>query len=181
MKQVLPLVMVLLVGCSSSKLLSKESSSKLPKKGVPGFEMPIDSTAVATPAPAPVESFVNEWEGVPHRMGGMTKKGVDCSGFTILLCKEVYGHQFKGRRSEDLFGECQPVKREELVEGDLVFFKIGSRRINHVGVYLGNGQFAHASSSKGVMVSSLDEAYYDTYFFKGGRWKEDQEELPEAL
>jgi lipoprotein Spr len=62
-----------------------------------------------------------------------------------------------------------PLSREELKEGDLVFFKIKSRSITHVGIYLGNNRFAHASSSRGVVLSNLDEPYYKRYFYKGGR------------
>ena len=61
-----------------------------------------------------------------------------------------------------------PVRKDELKEGDLVFFKIHSRSISHIGIYLGNDRFAHASS-KGVAISSLDDAYYSRYFYKGGR------------
>ena len=62
-----------------------------------------------------------------------------------------------------------PVNREDLKEGDLVFFKINSRSITHVGVYLGNNRFAHASTTRGVALNSLDEPYYKRYFYKGGR------------
>ena len=61
-----------------------------------------------------------------------------------------------------------PVGRDDLKEGDLVFFKIHSRSISHIGIYLGNNRFAHASL-KGVAISSLDDAYYSRYFYKGGR------------
>ena len=61
-----------------------------------------------------------------------------------------------------------PVGKDDLKEGDLVFFKIHSRRISHVGIYLGNNKFAHASS-RGVAISSLDDNYYSRYFYKGGR------------
>jgi lipoprotein Spr len=62
-----------------------------------------------------------------------------------------------------------PINKSELKEGDLVFFKIGSRSITHMGVYMGNNKFAHASTSKGVMISDLDEAYWRKYYYKGGR------------
>ena len=62
-----------------------------------------------------------------------------------------------------------PVNKEDLKEGDLVFFKIKSKAISHVGVYLGNNKFAHASSSRGVMISNLNEAYWKRYYYKGGR------------
>jgi lipoprotein Spr len=72
------------------------------------------------------------------------------------------------RSSRDIFSMVSPVGKDDLKEGDLVFFKIHSRRISHVGIYLGNNRFAHASS-KGVAISSLDDNYYSRYFYKGGR------------
>jgi lipoprotein Spr len=70
--------------------------------------------------------------------------------------------------SRDIFSMVSPVGKDELKEGDLVFFKIHSRSISHVGIYLGDGRFAHASM-KGVAISSLDDPYYNRYFYKGGR------------
>jgi lipoprotein Spr len=75
------------------------------------------------------------------------------------------------RSSRDIFSMVSPVRRDDLKEGDLVFFKIHSRRISHVGIYLGNNRFAHASS-RGVAISSLDDAYYRRYFYRGGRMLE---------
>ncbi|GAA4101844.1 C40 family peptidase [Mucilaginibacter panaciglaebae] len=111
--------------------------------------------------------FVYEWIGTPYRFGGGTKKGIDCSGFTKQLYSQVFNVDIK-RNSRDIFSMVSPVKKDELKEGDLVFFKIHSRSISHVGIYLGNNRFAHASS-KGVAVSSLDDDYYSRYFYKGGR------------
>jgi lipoprotein Spr len=63
----------------------------------------------------------------------------------------------------------KPIKKSALKEGDLVFFKIKQKRISHVGVYVGNNKFAHASVQNGVIISDLDEPYYKMYFYKGGR------------
>jgi lipoprotein Spr len=111
--------------------------------------------------------FVYEWIGTPYRFGGGTKKGIDCSAFTKTLYSQVFNIDIK-RNSRDIFSMVSPVKKDELKEGDLVFFKIHSRSISHVGIYLGNNRFAHASS-RGVAVSSLDDDYYSRYFYKGGR------------
>ncbi len=118
---------------------------------------------------ADLESFISEWEGTPHAMGGNTQKGVDCSGLVIQCYLQVYKKEFIGRRAEDLFSESKPIKRKDLREGDLVFFKISGRRIDHVGIYLKDGDFVHTSSSRGVMVSNLSEAYWNKRFFMGGR------------
>ena len=121
------------------------------------------------PATENLLDFVHDWEGTPHRMGGNTKKGVDCSGFVIQAYLQVYNSRFQGRRAEDLFNETVPVKKKNLRHGDLVFFKINGRRIDHVGIYIQNGDFAHTSSSRGVMISNLNEAYFAKCFFMGGR------------
>ncbi len=111
--------------------------------------------------------FVYDWIGTPYHFGGESRKGIDCSAFTKELYSEVFNLDIK-RSSRDIFSMVNPVGKDDLKEGDLVFFKIHSRRISHVGIYLGNGRFAHASS-KGVAISSLDDNYYSRYFYKGGR------------
>jgi lipoprotein Spr len=114
--------------------------------------------------------FVYDWIGTPYRFGGSSRKGIDCSAFTKELYSEVFNMDIQ-RSSRDIFSMVSPVRRDDLKEGDLVFFKIHSRRISHVGIYLGNNRFAHASS-KGVAISSLDDTYYRRYFYRGGRMLE---------
>jgi lipoprotein Spr len=112
--------------------------------------------------------FVYEWIGTPYRLGGDTKKGIDCSGFAYQLYNKVFDTAI-GNNSRNIFSMVDPIKKAELKEGDLVFFKIRSRSITHVGVYIGDGKFAHASSSKGVMISDLDEPYWKKYYYNSGR------------
>src|SRR3569833_1275801 len=114
--------------------------------------------------------FVYDWIGTPYRFGGDSRKGIDCSAFTKELYSDVFYMDIQ-RNSRDIFSMVSPVKRDDLKEGDLVFFKIHSRRISHVGIYQGNNWFAHASS-RGVAISSLDDAYYKRYFYRGGRMLE---------
>jgi lipoprotein Spr len=114
--------------------------------------------------------FVYDWIGTPYRFGGSSRKGIDCSAFTKELYSQVFNMDIE-RSSRDIFSMVSPVRKDDLQEGDLVFFKIHSRRISHVGIYLGNNRFAHASS-RGVAISSLDDAYYKRYFYRGGRMLE---------
>ena len=90
-----------------------------------------------------------QWIGTPYRSGGQSRRGTDCSGFVR---------------------QVKRVRRRKLREGDLVFFH-GSkrRRANHVGIYLKESKFVHASTSRGVMVSRLDEDYWDEHWMRGGR------------
>lgn len=111
-----------------------------------------------------------EWIGVPYRAGGDSKRGTDCSGFTCQLYRKVYRAQVP-RNTEDLKKESNKVTKRNLREGDLVFFSSNrsKKKVAHVGIYLKNGRFIHASTSKGVIVSSLNEDYYTRHWMSGGR------------
>ena len=117
----------------------------------------------------------SSWLGVKHRMGGNTKKGVDCSGLVSIIYKQVYGRNLERNSAGMLSKNCTPVSRNNLREGDLVFFKTSgsgnTRTPTHVGIYLKNGKFVHTSTSKGVMISSLTEPYYIRTWITGGRVK----------
>jgi len=114
--------------------------------------------------------FISDWYGVPYKYGGCAKTGVDCSCFTNLLYEKVYNKK-TGRSADEMYKTCEKVLLTEVREGDLIFFKIGGSFISHVGVYLRNSLFVHSSTSKGVIINSIDEAYYKKYFHSGGRLK----------
>lgn len=113
---------------------------------------------------------ISSWIGTPYRFAGNAESGVDCSGFVNVLFDRVYGIRIGARNSTDIYKLCQKVDPDELQEGDLLFFRIRSRsRISHVGFYLGNNKFVHASTSQGVMISDMNEPYYKKYFAGAGR------------
>jgi len=114
---------------------------------------------------------VGEWLGTPYRYGGKSKRGTCCSGFVAALYDELYDLNLYGS-SRDQWTRVKPVKKGQLKEGDLVFFNIRSRSISHVGVYLGSNKFAHASVSRGVIISYLSDSYWARYYFGGGRLRE---------
>lgn len=126
------------------------------------------STPVSVEASAPLKKEVDKWLGTPYKYGGTTKSGIDCSGFCGEVFRSVYRVSL-ARNSHEIYEQSKKINKSQLKEGDLVFFKIGSSRVNHVGIYLTRGQFAHASTSRGVMISSLDEDYWVKHYFASGR------------
>ena len=112
---------------------------------------------------------IDDWYGTPYRYGGSSKNGIDCSAFSRTLSNEVYNVSLP-RTAEEQYDYCDHIKKGQLKQGDLVFFHTtGRSRITHVGVYLQNGKFVHASTSSGVMISDLDDYYWKRAYRAAGR------------
>ncbi|NDV94061.1 NlpC/P60 family protein [Dysgonomonas sp. 521] len=116
---------------------------------------------------------VSQWLGVPYVYAGLSKNGVDCSGFTYIIYQEVYKKTIPRSTTYLSKMAMKNISKKKLQAGDLVFFATSSEKnkISHVGIYLKDGCFIHASTSRGVIVSHLDEGYYDRTWKKGGRPK----------
>ncbi|RPD46334.1 hypothetical protein DNI29_15145 [Hymenobacter sediminis] len=112
---------------------------------------------------------VVSWLGTPYRYGSNSKSGTDCSGFVTRVFKEAYGITLQ-RSSRSMFSSVKHVQKDEMQTGDLVFFRRGpGQPIYHVGIYLKDGKFVHSATNGGVMVSSLNQAYYSRNFYAAGR------------
>jgi lipoprotein Spr/probable lipoprotein NlpC len=108
------------------------------------------------------------WQGTPYVHGGNNTKGIDCSGFVIKIYEKLFGILLpRDTIQQATMGIFVP--KDRLQVGDLVFFSQYSRKINHVGIYLKNGKFIHASTSKGVMISRLDIAYWQNAYHAARR------------
>lgn len=106
------------------------------------------------------------WVGVPYVYGGSSTDGTDCSGFTMSVFSQYGYGLYHGATSQ--YNQCCAVTTQQRDVGDLVFFNWGSG-IAHVGIYLGGGTFVHASTSSGVIISSLNDSYYANGYVGAGR------------
>ncbi len=153
---IIPMVMMMgmISGCSiGGKIFSSKNEMKK-------IEKQKETTAEA----GVLDSVVKTWLGVPYRYGGTMRSGVDCSGLVREIYKEVYQIELP-RSTNDLLPIVQTVGEQNLQPGYLIFYEIEKEKEFHVGIYMGNRKFVHASSTKGVMISSMDKPYFQQRFF----------------
>jgi len=105
-----------------------------------------------------------EWRGVRYKDNGLSKKGIDCSGFVYLTFRDRLGKKIP-RTTSQLSQLGARIKKSQLRPGNLVFFKTGIK-LRHVGIYIEKGKFLHASTSKGVIISRLDNVYWNKHFWQ---------------
>lgn len=178
-------VMLLLAGCASRSPVAPESMTDAPaairakqKTSVadtaPDLQSQQEMDALvaevmseAPPLRVSLEAQHEDWKGVPYRYGGLSPRGVDCSGFVYLTFLSRLGMEVP-RTTTELLQSGEKVKRDEIQVGDLVFFRTGPGN-RHVGIYMGNGDFLHASTSQGVMTSSLSNPYWHRRYWQARR------------
>jgi lipoprotein Spr len=152
------------VVAAEEKKESKQEEIEIKK---PAEEIKIETKNISDKTLA---NFIRDWYGVTYRYGGSDKHGIDCSHFAARLYADVYNKKISGA-ANTIEPSTVTVKTTDIQEGDLVFFKIQQNKVSHVGVYIGNNKFVHASTKLGVIISDLDEAYYKKYFYKAGKLK----------
>lgn len=108
-----------------------------------------------------------QWKGTTYAYGGLSKNGIDCSGFVYLTYLERLGIELP--RSTELLAQTgKVIKRSDLRAGDLVFFKTGFKG-RHVGIYLEKGKFLHVSTKRGVIISGLGDDYWKDRYWQARR------------
>ena len=146
----------------------------------PGYEKPMPDDEDSQPADEPVQSpqineslmarIIDDYLGTPYKKGGTSINGIDCSSLIRNIYYELDGRSLPPdvRR---MYRAGREIERPNLVFGDLVFFGFKTRSPSHVGMYIGNGKFVHASESRGVIISSLDEEIYRSNYSGARRLK----------
>jgi lipoprotein Spr len=114
----------------------------------------------------PLYQSIDSWYGAPYRYGGTTKDGIDCSAFVESIFMTAFGITLP-RTAREQYKATRHISRTELQEGDLLFFNTRGG-VSHVGIYLQNNKFVHASVS-GVTISDMFEPYYVKHFIAAGR------------
>jgi cell wall-associated NlpC family hydrolase len=123
-------------------------------------------------AETPLNKTISDLMGTPYKWAGTTTKGFDCSGFTSYVMGEIgidLPHSSKSQNNEGFW-----VSKDDLRAGDLVFFNTDGKGISHVGIYVGDGNFVHSATDKGVVQSALDDSYYKKRYVSARRvlWDE---------
>ncbi|WP_066901046.1 C40 family peptidase [Streptobacillus notomytis] len=104
----------------------------------------------------------DKWAGTKYRLGGINHNGIDCSALTREVFRDVFGYELP-RVSVDQVKKGRKVEKGDMKPGDILYFR-PENRVNHVAVYIGNSLFINASSSRGVILSSLNNSYWSKYF-----------------
>ena len=105
-----------------------------------------------------------EWQGTPYRLGGDSRSGIDCSAFTQVTYRSRF-NQYLPRTTQAQARLGNQIASQQMAPGDLLFFNTGVK-VRHVGIYMGQGEFLHASTSRGVMISRLSNPYWQNSFWQ---------------
>jgi hypothetical protein len=162
--RVLFLVGLVLAGCTPSVRYSRNPGANTARNKSHKVPPSWDYRKHYTVPPARLKRIVDSFLGTPYRYGGTSRRGMDCSGFVVVVFRKLNGAALpRSSRRQRRLGK--PVSRNRAKAGDLVFFRGGVfNLVNHVGIYMGDGEFAHASSSKGVVYTDLDDEYFGPRF-----------------
>ncbi len=168
-------IIEILSGCSpsvrfsSNKFVEKSNFPKVKSQTITKTQKRILYPKVESEKAVLIQKITERWIGTPYCISGYSKDCTDCSGFVQSVYKELGISLPRTAKEQSIYTER--ITESEAVTGDLVFFSKNGT-VNHVGIYLSNGTFVHASSSKGVVLEELTTTYYSNNFAGFGRIRE---------
>lgn len=165
------IILISMTACNSSRSVSYKSSEYKRKKEITKKKTERESNPKMAKEANSVLKEAYKFLGTPYKYGGTTRSGLDCSGLVINSFQAI-GIQMP-RISRDQANQGKEIRLHDAKEGDLVFFNTSGSKISHVGIVekVKNGEifFIHSSTSKGVIVSSMEETYWNKRFVKATR------------
>ena len=163
-------ITIMATGCAGGPSRSSDGTTggQARMRPQPQIKTPTKTGHALLPMEKQLRSHVRQWRGTPHRMGGGSRRGIDCSGFVQRLYQDIFHRQIP-RSTALQVKSGRPITKNKLSTGDLVFFKLPYKG-RHVGIYLGQSEFAHASTSKGVTISSLEDDYWHRNYWTARRY-----------
>ncbi|MGX2957285.1 C40 family peptidase [Ursidibacter arcticus] len=160
------LSLLVITGCSSSTDSNKPKTKPSVSKIYRGSPSSLSDPIIAISS---LSEHQHQWKGTRYRLGGTSRSGIDCSGFMQVTFRDLFGIDLPRTTSEQA-KEGDRISKSELRTGDLVFFKTGrGPNGKHVGVYVKNGQFLHASTKGGVIYSDMNSPYWSRTFWQARR------------
>ncbi len=149
-----------MTSCSTSKSISGDDA----------YKTSLENVDEISKSDKKLIKEAEKWLGTKYKYGGHSRQGTDCSGFVMEVYLSTYNFKLP-RSSKEQQKFCKLIKKSQLRIGDLVFFATGKNKnkVSHVGLYIGDGTFIHASSSKGVVKSQLSQSYYQRTYHSSGR------------
>ena len=151
------LAAVFLAGCGAKRTIRVED--RLPHPAGPALE--------SGQLEQRLRAEASRWRGTPHRLGGNDLGGVDCSGLVQQIYRNLFDLEMP-RTARRQAARGVRIGRNDLEPGDLVFFRPPGKK-DHVGIYLGRGEFVHTSAKRGVMISRMDLSYWRKYYWTARR------------
>ncbi len=157
----------LIMACCLATVLVSGCGQKRAVRDTDRYPHPTGSAIEAGDIELRLRAEASRWHGTPHRMGGTDLNGVDCSGLVQRIYQDIFGIQVP-RTARQQATRGVGVGRQALAPGDLVFFRPPGKK-DHVGIYLGQGEFVHTSAKRGVTISRMELDYWRKYYWKARR------------
>ncbi len=157
MKFAVVFILAMALGCQPAVRFTSDHSTPAPGKST---EKPdINEDSGGTVNQDKMGKVIAKYLYTPYKLGGTGKLGIDCSGLVYVVYRDYNATRLPAN-TDDLFRRLRRIDYKDIAYGDLVFFSFDGSDVSHVGIYVGNDKFVHASKSRGVVITKINDEYY---------------------